>query len=66
MDIFIGKDWSGFLQVLLVIMERIQNIILNQSYEEVLITFTELTKNDFKLVTNGEFFDLKKSIKKYK
>ena len=47
-------------------MERIQNIILNQSYEEVLITFTELTKNDFKLVTNGVFFDLKKSIKKYK
>lgn len=67
MDIFMARGWIGFLQCLLVIMDSLQDYIFSNSFENCLIMFTELSKNQFDQVTRGdEKYDLKKKIAKFK
>ena len=47
MDLFVSKGWKGLLTVILIIFKESQETILNSSYEEILLFFTELHKNNF-------------------
>jgi len=47
-DIFIGEGWVGFVKVVLVIIKTLQNKLLKNSYEELLVFFTDLAKTNFR------------------
>lgn len=55
-DIFLGEGWTGFFKVALVILEQMQERLLRMSYEEILMTLSELSKSDFRdlfVLSNG-------------
>lgn len=47
-DIFLGEGWTGFFKVILVILDQMQEKLLKMSYEEILMTLSELAKSNFK------------------
>ena len=72
-DIFVGKGWPGFFQIVLVIFDEFQDKVEGFSYEELLVVLTDLPKTNFILISKGknidgfgEGFSFKKKIKKFK
>ena len=72
-DIFVGKGWPGFFQIVLVIFDEFQDKVEGFSYEELLIVLTDLPKTNFVLIAKGKSgemfedgFSFKKKVRKFK
>lgn len=73
-DVFLGKGWAGFLQVVLVIFEELQEKLLTLSYEEIVAMLSDLPRTNFSEVVDAPRytaegavpFNLKNRVRRYR
>ena len=72
-EIFVGKGWPGFFQIILVILDELQEELFKLGFEEIILLMGDVAKNNFKDVIachkkhyKEKEFNFKEKVRKFR